>query len=73
MQRSGYVPGPAFATSCFLVCKHLVIEEVVEARGEGSRFEEAMNANVDLIAEFVQGLRYQVAVPRPTDAEHAGA
>ena len=36
------------------------IEEVVEARGEGSTFEEAMDANVDLIAEFVQGLRYQI-------------
>ena len=36
------------------------IEEVVEARGEGSTFEEAMNANVDLIAKFAQDLRYQV-------------
>jgi hypothetical protein len=36
------------------------IEEVVEARGKGSTFEEAMNANIDLIAEFAQGLRYQV-------------
>ena len=36
------------------------IEEVVEAQGEGSTFEEAMNANIDLIAKFVQGLRYQV-------------
>jgi len=36
------------------------IEEVVEARGEGGTFEGAMNANVDLIAEFAQDLRYQV-------------
>jgi len=36
------------------------IEGVVKARGEGDTFEEAMNANVDLIAEFAQGLRYQV-------------
>jgi hypothetical protein len=35
-------------------------EEVVEAQGERSTFDEAMNANIDLIAEFGQGLRYQV-------------
>jgi len=36
------------------------VEEVVEARGEESTFEEAINANIDLIAEFLQGLQYQV-------------
>ena len=35
------------------------IEEVVEAREEGSTFEEA-NVVLNLIAEFAQGLRYQV-------------
>ena len=40
--------------------EELELDEVVEARGEGSTFEEAVNANIDLIAEFVQGLRYQV-------------
>ena len=35
------------------------IEEVVEAREEGSTFEEA-NVVLNLITEFAQGLRYQV-------------
>ena len=35
------------------------IEEVVEAGGEGSTFEEA-NIVLNLIAEFAPGLRYQV-------------
>ena len=39
---------------------NLDINDVVEARGDGSTYEEAMNADIDLIAEFVKGLRHQV-------------
>jgi len=38
----------------------LDFDDVVEARGDGSTFEEAINADIDLIAEFVQSLRHQV-------------
>lgn len=38
----------------------LDIDDVVEARGNGSTYEEAINADIDLIAEFVKGLRHQV-------------
>ena len=33
----------------------LDIDDVVKARGDGSTYEEAMNADIDLIAEFVKG------------------
>lgn len=38
----------------------LDIDDVVEARGDGSTYGEAINADIDLIAEFVKGLRHQV-------------